>query len=172
MTGTPPETPKTGGDKKVAGDKKGKGQSSGGTEDGGAVVQRVVREVSGGISYPVLTKTNYSTWARLMKVKLKARGLWRAIEDGDVDTQEDMLALDALCTAVPPEMADAIADSDTAKKAWDTIATMRVGDDRVRKNAAQQLQRDFELAAFMDGESVEDFALRMQGMQATLQTLG
>jgi hypothetical protein len=30
------------------------------SSDSWAVVQRVVREVSGGISYPVLTKTNYS----------------------------------------------------------------------------------------------------------------
>ena len=49
------------------------------------VIQRVVREVSGGISYPILTKTNYSDWALLMTVKLKARALWRAIEVGDVD---------------------------------------------------------------------------------------
>jgi hypothetical protein len=41
----------------------------------GVVIQRVIREVSGGSSYPTLTKTNYSDWALLMKVKLKARAL-------------------------------------------------------------------------------------------------
>jgi hypothetical protein len=49
-----------------------KGEES---SDSGSGVQRVVHEVSGGISYPVLTKTNYSNWALLMKVKLKARAL-------------------------------------------------------------------------------------------------
>jgi hypothetical protein len=39
------------------------------------VIQRVIREVGGGSSYPALTKTNYSDWALLMKVKLKARAL-------------------------------------------------------------------------------------------------
>lgn len=112
-----------------------KGDGTSGTKDG-AVIQRVVREVAGGTSYPVLTKTNYSNWARLMKVKLKARALWRAIDKGDVDPQEDMMALDALCSAVPPEMATAIADKETSKEAWNAIATMRVGDDRVKKNTA------------------------------------
>jgi hypothetical protein len=44
------------------------------------VVQRVIREVSAGSGYPVLTKTNYSDWALLMKVKLRARMMWDAIE--------------------------------------------------------------------------------------------
>jgi hypothetical protein len=47
----------------------------GGDSSGGGAVQRVIREVGGGSSYPTLTKTNYSDWALLMKVKLKARGL-------------------------------------------------------------------------------------------------
>jgi hypothetical protein len=136
------------------------------------VFQRLVREVGVGSSYPTLTKTNYSDSARLMKVKLRARGLWRAIDGGDVEEQEDMMALDALCSAVPPEMARAIADKETAKEAWDSIATMRVGDDRVKENSAQQLRREFELASFKDGETVEDFALRLTSMQASLEALG
>jgi hypothetical protein len=49
------------------------------TSKDGVVIQRVIREVDGGSSYPILTKTNYSDWALLMKVKLKARGLWSVI---------------------------------------------------------------------------------------------
>jgi hypothetical protein len=36
------------------------------------VIQRVIREVGSRSSYLALTKTNYSDWALLMKVKLKA----------------------------------------------------------------------------------------------------
>ena len=72
-----------------------------------------------------------------MKVKLKARHLWKVIEGGNVNPDNDMMTLDALCTAVPPELAMAISDKDTAKEVWDAIKTMRVGDDRVRKNTAQ-----------------------------------
>jgi hypothetical protein len=44
----------------------------GDTSKDGVVIQRVIHEVGGRSSYPVLTKTNYSDWALLMKVKLKA----------------------------------------------------------------------------------------------------
>jgi hypothetical protein len=67
----------------------------------GVVIQRVFREVGGGSSYPALTKTNYSDWALLMKVKLKARALWSVIENGGADQQQEMMVLDALCGAVP-----------------------------------------------------------------------
>jgi hypothetical protein len=167
MGGSPPLSPKKKDDKKV-----GDGAGGSNTKDGAAVFQQLVREVGVGSSYLVLTKTNYSDWARLMRVKLKAHGLWRAIDVGDVDDQKDMMALDALCSAVPPEMARAISDKEMAMAAWKVIATMRVGDERVKENSAQQLRREFELATFNDGETVEDFALRLTGMQASLQTLG
>ena len=120
------------------------GANTGGS--GGAVVQRVIREVGGGTSYPTLTKTNYSDWAALMKVKLMARALWAAVDPGGVDPQEDMMALDVLASAVLSEMVAAIANKETAKDAWDAIKTMRVGDDRMRKSTAQHLRRQFDLA--------------------------
>jgi hypothetical protein len=45
---------------------------------------------------------------------------------------------------------------------------MRVVDDRVKKASAQQLRSQFDRAAFKEGESVEDFILRLNGMVATL----
>ncbi|CAA7409803.1 unnamed protein product [Spirodela intermedia] len=105
-----------------------------GGKDG--VVQRVIHEVSAGAGFPMLTKTNYSDWALLMK------------------------ALDALCSAVPAEMWPVIVDKETAKEAWEAIATIRIGDDR------------FDSATFKEGESVEDYALRLNSMALTLTTLG
>ncbi|CAA7389736.1 unnamed protein product [Spirodela intermedia] len=141
-----------------------------GGKDG--VVQRVIREVSAGTGFPMLTKTNYSDWALLMKVKLRARLLWTAIEKGGVEPHEDMQALDALCSAVPPEMWPVIANKETAKEAWEAIATMRIGYDRVKKTSAQNLRRQFDSATFKEGESVDDYALRLNSMASTLTTLG
>jgi hypothetical protein len=45
------------------------------TSKDGVVIQMVIYEVGGGSSYPALTKSNYTDWALLMKVKLKARAL-------------------------------------------------------------------------------------------------
>jgi hypothetical protein len=50
------------------------------------------------------------------------------------------MTLDALCDAVPPEMVSTITKKETAKEAWDTITTMRVGDDHVKKVTTQQLR--------------------------------
>jgi hypothetical protein len=47
-----------------------------------------------------------------------------------------MMALDALCGMVPPEMVSMIAKKETAMEAWDVIATMRVSDDCVKKATA------------------------------------
>jgi hypothetical protein len=77
----------------------------------------MVIRVGGGSSYPTPTKTNYSDWALLMKVKLKARALWSVIEIGDADQLEEMMVLDALCNAIPPEMVLTIAKKETAKEA-------------------------------------------------------
>jgi hypothetical protein len=93
-----------------------------------------------------------------------------AIENGGADQHEEMMALDTLCGAVPPEMVPTIVKKETAKEAWDAIATMRVGDDRVKKATAQQLCQKFDLATFDDGETIEDYALRLSGIAAHLTT--
>jgi hypothetical protein len=63
----------------------GKSIGNNDTSTDGVVIQRVIHEVGGGSSYPTLMKTNYSDWALLMKVKLKARALWSVIEDNGAD---------------------------------------------------------------------------------------
>jgi hypothetical protein len=65
----------------------------------------------------------------LMRVKLKEHGLWDAVNKGGADPQEDMMALDALVSTVPPEMVATVADKKSVKEAWDAIPTMRVSDD-------------------------------------------
>jgi hypothetical protein len=52
-----------------------------------------------------------------MKVKLKTWALWSIIDDNDVDQQEEIMLLDALCGTVPPEMVPTIAKKDTTKEA-------------------------------------------------------
>jgi hypothetical protein len=149
----------------------GKSTGDNDTSKDGVVMQRVIREVGGGSSYPALNKTNYSNWALLMKLKLKARALWSIIENGGIDQQREMMALDTLCGAVPPEMVPTITNKETAKEAYDVFVTTRVGDDRVKKATTQQLHQKFDLATFDNGETVEDYVLRQSGMVAHLTTL-
>ena len=46
------------------------------------VVVRTVREVSG-TSWPTLLRTNYGEWSMTIKVKLRARRLWNAVDKGN-----------------------------------------------------------------------------------------
>jgi hypothetical protein len=123
------------------------------------VIQCVVHEVGSGTIFPVLTRGNYTKWVMLMRVKLKARGLWVIVKKGEVDLQEDMMAMDALLLVLLPEMVATVAEKKTVKEAWNMIATMCVSDDRVKKVATQQLHNQFDQAAFKEGELVEDFML-------------
>jgi hypothetical protein len=45
------------------------------TSKDGVMIQRVISEVGCGSSYPTHTKTNYSDWTLMIKVKLEARAL-------------------------------------------------------------------------------------------------
>jgi hypothetical protein len=78
---------------------------------------RLVVGVATRSSYPGLTKTNYSDWTPLMKVKLKVRALWSVIKDGGTDQQEEMMTVDTLCCVVPPEKVPMIAKKETDKEA-------------------------------------------------------
>ena len=49
---------------------------------------------------------------------------------------------------------------------------MQIGDDRVRKSTAQNLRVEYEQINFKDGESVEDFALRLSNIVQRLAILG
>ncbi|WVZ50181.1 hypothetical protein U9M48_001459 [Paspalum notatum var. saurae] len=134
-------------------------------------VVRTVREV-GSAQLPQLTRTNYTDWVVMMKVMLKARGLWSVIKHGTNDKQEDQMALEALLRGVPTEYQSTLGRKKTAKLAWESLEKMRLGDDRVKKARVQQLRREYEALKFRDGEKVEDFALRLQALVSELGALG
>lgn len=133
---------------------------------------RIVREYAGPANWPMLTKTNYTTWAAMMKLKMEARGMWDAIEPGKVEFHEDRMALDAITSGVPPEMVPSLVAKGTALEAWKAIKERRVGNDSVQKVKAQRLRRELETMRFKPGESVDDFTERLQNLVAALETLG
>ena len=61
------------------------------------VVVRTMQEVSG-TSWPMLTRTNYGEWSVIMKVKLRARRLWNAVDKGTDNEEDDM------SVSEPPEI--------------------------------------------------------------------
>jgi hypothetical protein len=83
-----------------------------------------------------------------MKIKPKARGLWSAVDPGDIEFQVDKMMLDTISSVVPPEMVTMLAIKDSVMEAWESIKTMHIGDDRIRKASAQRVRREYELLAF------------------------
>ncbi|CAO2199473.1 unnamed protein product [Urochloa humidicola] len=131
-----------------------------------------VREFSGPNTWPMLTRTNYGEWSVHMKWKLKARHWWKAVEGGDAGEDAEVGVMEALLASTPAEYHEALGGKDTAKEAWDMLASFRLGSDRARKAKAQQLRREFNELRFKTGETVEDFALRLQTLAGQLATFG
>ena len=65
--------------------------------------------------------------------------MWKAMETGDVEYEEDRLAMEAILRSVPAEMVLTLGAKETAKEAWDTIKTLRIGVERVRESKAHTL---------------------------------
>ena len=66
-------------------------------------VERSIKDI-GGAGWLMLTKINYGTWAVLMRLMLKGRHLWDAVDHGYVDEDDDLMALEAICKSVPLEL--------------------------------------------------------------------
>ena len=137
----------------------------------GVAAERVVPN-TGGVELPLLTKTNYHEWSLVMQVSLEALELWDAVEAVSAERAKDRQALAAILCTVPPEMKAGLAVKKSAKEAWEAVKMMRVGDDRVKSANVQRLLKEFENVAFHDGESVGDFAMRINGLIASLRDLG
>ena len=103
------------------------------------IVVGTVQEVSS-TSWPTLTRTNYGEWSVTIKVKLRARRLWNAVDKGTDNEEDDMSAMEAILAAVPAEYRELLGAKSSAKEAWEAIAAMRVSSDRANKETAQLLK--------------------------------
>lgn len=60
-------------------------------------------------------------------MKLQAQGVWTAIKPSNTEYWEDRMVLATILQAVPPEMLSTLVVKDSAKQAWETVKTMRIG---------------------------------------------
>ena len=130
-----------------------------------------MQEVSG-TSWPMLTRTNYGEWEVTIKVKLRARRLWNAIDKGTDNEEDNMSALKAILAAVPAEYREPLGAKSSAKEEWEAIAAMYVGSDRAKKATVQLLKQEYANLKFKDGESMEDFSLHLQTLISKLRGHG
>jgi hypothetical protein len=107
-----------------------------------------------------------------MKIKLQARNLWEAIKPEDVTLQEDRMTLEATTSAVPQEMLASLAVKATAAEAWEAVRSLQIGSEAIRNARAQRLRMEFESISFKEGETIDDFIIRLGSLIAELGTLG
>jgi hypothetical protein len=126
------------------------------------------------LMWPMLTRSNYSEWAMLMQCNYEAMEIWDVIEPGGdgVKRSQDRLAMGCLMRSVQKEMWQMLGSKKTVKDAWVAVKNMRVGAERVKEANAQRLLKEFENIAFHDGESVDDFAMRINALAADLHISG
>ena len=129
-----------------------------------------------GLSYPMLTRSNYTTWSLKMKVFMKAQGVWGAIEQKDpevtVDERTVQVALAAIYQGLPEDILLTIAEKETAKEAWEAIKTMCVGAERVQEAKVQTLKGEFESLTMKDTENIDDFCMNLCGIVTNIRVLG
>jgi len=115
---------------------------------------------------------NYREWALEVQCNLEGMELWDAVEGGNAERGKDRRALAVILRGVTPEMKSGLVTKKTVKEAWEAIKSLRVGDTRVQEAKAQHLLKQFENAAFKDGEAIDDFAVRIGSIAAELRELG
>ncbi|XP_074342368.1 uncharacterized protein LOC141679904 [Apium graveolens] len=129
-----------------------------------------------GLSYPMLTRSNYTTWSLKMKVFMKAQRVWGAIEQKDpkvtVDERTVQVALAAIYQRLPEDILLTIAEKETAKEVWEAIKTMCVGVERVKEAKVQTLKGEFESLMMKDSEKIEDFCFKLSGIVTNIRVLG
>ena len=124
--------------------------------------------------WPMLSRSNYTEWAMLMQCNYEAMEIWDAIEPGGagVKCAQDRQAMSALPRFVPKEMWQTLGGKKTIKEAWEAVKTMRLGSERVKDINAQKLSQEFKNLQFKEGETIDDFGMRITNLVADLKALG
>lgn len=123
--------------------------------------------------WPMLTRSNYVEWSMLMKINFEAMEIWEVIDPGtNVRRSQDRQMMGALMRSVPKEMWGTLGAKQIVKEAWEAVMTMRIGADRVKDVNTQKLLKEFENIDFKEGETVEDFGMRITSLVTNIRSLG
>ncbi|KAF0905136.1 hypothetical protein E2562_000933 [Oryza meyeriana var. granulata] len=155
--------------------RRGSGNGSGGdgSQGGHELVVQQVKETGVTLRYPMLSDNNYGVWTVKMKIFMRAQGVWATVvSKGDVDEKMDEMALAAIVQAVPEAVVMAISEKETAKKAWDALKEMHVGEECVKKARVQTLMRELDGMYMGESEKINEFALKVTTIVNEIRSLG
>lgn len=129
-----------------------------------------------GLTYLMLTKSNYASWSLKMKVNMQAHGVWDAVDPKDpkakVEQKTDKVALAVIYQGIPEDILLSLAEKNTAKEAWDAIKTLSLGADRVKLAKIQTLKAEFESLTMKETEQIDEFSMKLNGLVTNIRALG
>ncbi|XP_074369714.1 uncharacterized protein LOC141711188 [Apium graveolens] len=140
-----------------------------------------------GLSYPMLTKTNYTSWALKMKVFMQEQGVWSVVEPSDpkaaiteksdksdpkaaIVEKSDKISMAMIYHGIPEEILFPLAEKKIAKEVWETIK-LRQGVDPMKQARIQTLKYKFEALSMKESEQIDDFHLKMNGLVMNIRAL-
>ncbi|GKB24347.1 zinc finger, CCHC-type containing protein [Tanacetum coccineum] len=134
-----------------------------------------VRELGNvSLQYPKLTEVNYTTWALMMEIILKAYGIWETIVAKGVTTNEkkENTSKAIIFQTLPQDILMQVTQYSTAKEVWDSIKVKHLGADLVQKARLQTLRSELETLRIKPNEKVSDFGLKLSSIMAKFKGLG
>lgn len=90
-------------------------------------------------------------------------GFLGAIEDESVSRKFDRRAMAVIYNAVPEDVLAQLDNKMTAKETWESLRTMNVNVERVKKAKIQTHTQEFEMLTMREEESVADFTRSSPG---------
>lgn len=129
-----------------------------------------------GINYLMLTKSNYTAWVLKMCVFMQAHRVWGAVGPtylkAKIEDKSNKVVLAAIYQAIPEDILVSVTEKKTAKDACDTIKTLCLGTERVKKARVQTLNAEFEILSMKETETLDNFCIKLNGLVTNIRALG
>ena len=124
------------------------------------------------LQYPLLTESNYAAWSIKMRVNLQAQGVWHATEHGGkVGERKDKMTLATIYQLFLDDLL-ILTGKNSAKAAWEILQTMHMGVEWIKEVKVQTLKSEFEVICMKDGESIDNFAMKLMTIVTDICLLG
>lgn len=106
---------------------------------------------------------------------MDAQGVWESIETqaGEaVDEKKSKMAKAYIFQAIPEDILLQVAKKETTKEVWKSLKTRYLGADRVQKARLHTIKSDFEALRMKEGETIDEFAGKLSGLNSKYNSLG
>ncbi|CAJ2677087.1 unnamed protein product [Trifolium pratense] len=137
---------------------------------------------------PVLDGKNYDNWSKQMKVLFNYQDVMdqvingvESLSEGATEVQrtqhkelkkKDYKALFIIHQSVSPDIFEKVGDCESAKQAWDILATAYAGDQKVKKVKLQTLRSKFAQLQMEEKETVSEFFTKIAKLVNEMKACG